>query len=479
MNLKKLNSIFYLHKKLFLSLIIFFTIFFILGLPFTRWAPYKDDYGNLYRSRAKNFTEFCDFFIHGDTETICLGCYENNQSFLQAYYRPMLFVYTFVQKYFFGLNYYYFYLFMIFIHAINSVIIFNIFIYFLGYFLAFLASLYFAFHPSLNNWLGWFGGLQFHMHLLLFLLSIIFLKKYLDSQKIYFYIISCFFYLINIFSGELPIIMPIWVTLAIYIYQDLILKNKINFLKKLLISFKNSLNFWFISIFYIITKLYLYPFRLDVQKYTYYQQDLKFIIFNKFFNIVTCLSDFFNLSFFYCSGQRILKSFFIFYLIIFIAFLFYENKNKKILIFLFLSTIIFLWPIILIKYCNRYIYLALTFFILAIFYCLKYFKNKKILIFILSILIIINSTYLFKVLKKRELFLYQSDQAIKILVKKNNLDNKDLCFIDLPKDRFCEGFTQALKLYFDNKSNNLSFGENKTVITWDYKNNNFVILNKN
>ncbi|MCF7899126.1 hypothetical protein K9L05_00565, partial [Candidatus Babeliales bacterium] len=274
MNLEKLNNFFCSHKKLFLSLIIFFTIFFILGLPFTKWVPQNDDYGNLYRSSAKNFTEFCDFFIHGDTEAICLDNYENTQSFLQAYYRPMLFVYTFIQKYFFGLNYYYFYLFMILIHAINAVILFNIFIYFLGSLLAFLGSLYFAFHPALNNWLGWFGGLQFHMHLLLVLLSIIFLKKYLDSEKIFFYIFSCLFYLINIFSGEIPIVMPVWVMLFVYFYEQICsdifgrVQNKFNFLKKLLNSIRISIGFWAVFLFYIFRKLYLYPFKLDVQKYT-------------------------------------------------------------------------------------------------------------------------------------------------------------------------------------------------------------------
>jgi hypothetical protein len=497
---------FYKHKRLILSVIIFVLVFSILGIPFTRWSFYFDDYGNLFRSQVKSLRDFFDFFINGDTEVICgTQSFVSSNSFISAYYRPMLFVYTFIQRCFFDLNGYYYHLFMVGIHALISVILFNIFLNFSSFLLAFLFALYFAFHPILFNWLGWLGGLQYHMQLLLGLGSIFLLKKYLDTKKLFFYFLSCFLFLVSVFSGEPPIVMPFWIILAVYFYEKYKSKYNIYFFKNLGRYVFISFGYWVVSCFYLGIKLYLYPLGGDGSKYRW---NLGLFTFLKvrFFEFVTYIADLFNLTLMPKNHQLlkgcliVLVGFFLFWLII-------KNRKKSFLLFFVFSIGLFSWPSLLIKHCHRYVYFILPFFILFILFGIKFFQGpqkkiiKHFLVFILYLLLPINGYLLFSNLRQRESFLSKSDNAYKQLFKENNFKSKHLCFFNLPIELFREGFEQAIWVYSGDSSlvvDNimLSFGcynnklkkkkqsdlgqnyfdKDAVYITWNYQKHKFVVL---
>ena len=128
-----------------------------MGIPYTKWGFVSDDFGAILHSRIKNWQYFLNFFCENALLNIT---HPSNYiypkfNYLSVLYRPLIFVFYFIQTLFFGINPYGYFLTSSFLHALNAVLVFNIFLYFFNYLWAFSGALFFAFHSSLVVWFGW------------------------------------------------------------------------------------------------------------------------------------------------------------------------------------------------------------------------------------------------------------------------------------------------------------------------------------
>ncbi|MHA1693721.1 MAG: hypothetical protein ACTSUG_00550 [Candidatus Helarchaeota archaeon] len=163
--LNKINNIWSKRKTLILSLLIFIIVFSLLGLPYTKWSFYQEDFASVWGSQNIKLTNWFlgkDLHLSGRPSNYISPKF----SFFSAYYRPVVFLFYYFQSLFFGANAYGYFLITILLHALNSVILFNISLYFFDYLLAFSGALFFAFHSSLIGWLGSRGAQAIYITLL-------------------------------------------------------------------------------------------------------------------------------------------------------------------------------------------------------------------------------------------------------------------------------------------------------------------------
>jgi hypothetical protein len=213
-----------LMRRLYLSLLLFCIIFCILGLPFTHWGFKTDDWGNIWHSVTTSWKDLWHFFTEG--KSIEIFNHPSNsdiehieQAFFCGLYRPMSFVYFAPQYWIFGVNPYGYYLATIAFHALASVLFFNLLSFFTTTTAAFLAAAYFGFHPSLWNWLGWTSAQTYQIELFVLLLIFLLLKHFLDRRAWWAYALACFLFLTNIFLREQTIFLPLWLMVAIPLYE--------------------------------------------------------------------------------------------------------------------------------------------------------------------------------------------------------------------------------------------------------------------
>ncbi|MCG2756587.1 hypothetical protein L6269_03825 [Candidatus Dependentiae bacterium] len=418
------------NNKIFVSTILFLIIISILGIPFYNWGFKTDDWGNLYYCNIKSYKCILNYFTQGNIENLYNPSNVDSaikiQSFLQGLFRPMSFIYYLPQYCLFSTNAYGYYLVTIAFHALNSVILFNIFTYFAPIIFAFLASLFFAFHPSLWNWLGWTSAQTYQIELFVFLISILFLKKYLDSEKLKFYLISCTLFASNLFLKEQTIVFPFWVIFAIYFYE------KVQNIKNIRFALKISIGYWLVAIFYLITRASMFPINSNAGTFNCELNLSSF--FNRMglriFDFVTYISDMFMLTWL-PKNHQIINGLIIISLAVILLFLFMHNRKKLNIIFLLFSVLIFSWPAILIQYQPRYIYISIPFFIMGIIFLFSYsnlnfnfFKNKNLYSILSVSLIIIFALFLHNKLKLREKVLNHISTSFKELINNKIIQNQ-------------------------------------------------------
>lgn len=448
-----------MNKKILLSIILFLLIFVILGLPYTNWGFKTDDFANIYHCFIKSYKDIIRFFYEGDIERLSLPSNATATChFLRGLYRPMSFIYYLPQVYLFGINPYFYHLSTIAIHAINSVLLFNIFTTIIPINFAFLAALYFGFHPTLI-WIGWISAQTYFTELLVLIFLILNLKKYLDTNKIKYYIYSCILFILNIYLKEQTFVLPIWIIAATYIYNSKIMnitKSKLQILKE---SIKVSIGFWLILTFYFITRALIFPIDLNPKEHTSFTFSLSLNSFlsrqkERFFDLVTYIANFFNLNI-VPQNHQLIKGTLILFISTILIYLFIKNTKKSLITFLIFSVLIFSWPAILMHYQPRYIYLSLAFFVLTMIVLFKYQETKsfiynyqKTFATFLLILISVNGVYLTKELKKNEAIRHNVMQAFTSLIQEKTIQdainaNKNLHFFNL-NQYFEIGIAQAM-----------------------------------
>ena len=454
-----------INKKIVLSITLFLIIILVLGIPFYQWGFKNDDWSNLNNCIIKSYKDILNYFTQGNIE--CLYNPSNVdssikiQSFLQGLFRPLSFIYYLPQYFLFSTHAYGYYLTTIIFHALDTVILFNIFANFISIFFAFFASLFFAFHPSLWNWLGWTSAQTYQIELFVFLISILFLKKYLDSGKISFYLISCTLFTANLFLKEQTIVFPFWVIFAIYFYEKT--KN----IKNVKFALKISIGYWLVALFYLITRASMFPINSNAKTFNCELNVSSFLnrLIVRVFDFVTYIADMLMLTWLPKNHQiingLIILIFIIIFLILFIKNTIhlrqgYGGQEKIYILFLLFSTIIFSWPAILIQYQPRYIYMSIPFFILSLIILISYselnfnfIKNKKFLYALLTATTILFALFLYNKLKLREKVLNHITVSFKELINNNTIQNqiknkKPLCFIALPPYWFDMGTAQAM-----------------------------------
>lgn len=421
-------------KKTFLALLIFLLIFILLGIPFAKWGFISDDAGNIMHARMKSFWDFLKFFYEENIQGFLFlpnNMWHVQREFFSSIYRPLEFVYFIPQWFCFGTCAYGYYLVLVFSHALNSVLLFYLFSFFTNNFLSFLGALFFAFHCSFFDWFGWLSTQHYQLELTWILLLIFSLKKYLDSQRFCYYLYAIFFLFLALFTREVSVIVPVWILFAVMFY------TKCSFLSVL----KNTIGFWFATLFYLIIRLSVFPITSNTSHLCFEPNLHSFFarFSSRFFDLVSYLSDIFG----FCwlpSGNRAIKGFLILVVLGFLLYLFIKNKYRFGIWFGFISLFLFSWLPLLTQYRPRYLYLILPFFIFIILWGLTFFKGKKLFVKMAVglwvCLTVLNGTFLFSRLKLREDKLHKISCAIDELLLKNDLKNKPLFFIGLPIDWF-------------------------------------------
>ncbi|KKP24455.1 MAG: hypothetical protein SZ59_C0002G0301 [candidate division TM6 bacterium GW2011_GWF2_28_16] len=478
------------YKKVFISILIFLFIIFILGFAVNNWGITGDDGGLLCHSRIKNIKDLLNFFCSDVTANNAgspSNYQYNKQTFFAVYYRPLTYIFYYFQNIFFNYQAYYYFLFNIFLHAVNAVLLFNIFLYFSGYILAFLMALTFAFHVSMCTWLGWIASQVYQIELFFILLIILFLKKYLESKKILYYLFALLFFLFAIFTRELSVIMPIWLVLA-FITFNCYKNNKLNFYNNFLYSFKLSLGFWFIWGFYFLLRLYFYPINNAVHS-NFSINSFRFL-FNRYPDFITLISNLANQSIYFLPGGNFkFKAILVLLYFVPFIFLFMINKNKKYILFFIFSMCLFLWPAILHLYVDRYLYPVLPFYLIIVLILLKInYKQdnlsiilyKKIIIIFLYLLLPFDIYILRSGIKYQSISYYQKELYFNKILNNKNLKNKKVCFLCLPAYLFYNSIAQYLWIKGFNKSFDIYY-DDRTFIAHNFpeKQNNPEIIKLN
>lgn len=470
--IKKIDCFFKSNQKKILSLFILVFVILVLGLPFYNWGFLHDDFGVVWHSKIKYWKDLLYFFNEpGMTSVVQPSNYNlPEQSFFVVYYRPVVYIVYAIQMFIFKFSAYGYFLTTIFLHALNSVLIFNIFTFFTNFTLAFWGAMFFAFHPSLSGWLGWIAGQAHVFNFLLILLVFLFLKKYLDTKKIYFYLISCFVFLISLFTRETAVILTVWFPFAIYLYVDYRGWRFKNHLRKIWYSLKITFVYWILTIFYFVVRISLYPI-ITHGKLQIELNPMRFILSFKerFFHLVTLMSDLAGLSFL-PPGSRLLKGTLIILIFGFLFVFFLRNTKKKYILFFLGSMLIFMWPAILRYYASRYLYKSLFFYVLILLFFIQFsflnksftsYKTKKIVLVFIYLLLTFNIILLFFSFKKREERLFKLNSAFSSLVSNKKVQNKALCFVGLPWSFFPTGVAQGvwingissdLPVYYDRRT---------------------------
>ncbi|MFA5075470.1 MAG: hypothetical protein WC436_05210 [Candidatus Babeliales bacterium] len=457
-----LIKIFKNNKKLILSLNIFILTILVLGIPYTKWGFVADDFGGIWHAKNSNYKDIPKFFYEGsedgqeitgpsllaDTQKqdLLIDKKKLKSNFEVTLYRPLSYVLLFLQTKFFDLSAYYYFIFIIILHALNALLLFKLFLYFFNLNLAFWGSLFFAFHSSLAGWIGIVGCQKYPLGLTFLLLSIYFLKKYLDNNKLQYYLLSCFIIFISLFFMEHLIVMPIWVFFLIYFYKN-----------NLLNALKISSGFIFNNVFYLSLRYFLFP-SAHIESGNFKKVICLFFErqIERFLDYLTYLVNLINLNWLF-GGHRFLKGFLILLICFLLIFPFIYKKKFKELIFLSFSILLFSWPVIWLTHMPRYFYVAIPFFVFLVlfsvsFYIEKFAKNKKYIFIFLYSILIFNICFLINAQIKQETKLNIIVSAFKDLASQNITDNKPICFIGLPNTYFGSCNRQALYLYKKNYS---------------------------
>ncbi len=479
-------------------------IFFILGLPFTKWGFKTDDWGNIWHSVSTSWRDWLNFFTEG--KSIELFNHPSNcdiknaeQSFFCGLYRPMSFIYFAPQYWFFKAWPYGYYLVTIATHALASVIFFNLLSFFTGVTIAFFSATYFGFHPSLWNWLGWTSAQTYQIELLVLLLIIVMLKSFIDKKNWWAYIFACFLFLTNVFLREQTIFLPFWLVFAIPLYQRMRFTQKQSYIWCFGRAIVNMIPFFCISFFYLLVRLHFFQFTANTATLTFQPtwQSFSARMISRKYDFVSYVADMLGLSVL-PNNHQIIKGLLIIFLLGVIIYFFIRSKNKLVPFFLSVSCLLFSWPALLMHTQPRYYYMALPLFIALFLVLIRDYLLKKhiqiISFLIVTVLIVTNTFFLYAQLKKRERVLHHITTVFRELTQHQKTQNRALCFFNLPSVWFHEGTTQAVWLLrqsskypvFHYECSNIEEFSlpqsqqkyNPLFITWDQEKKNFIIMDR-
>jgi hypothetical protein len=462
------------NKTLYISITLFLLIFCILGLPFTQWGFKTDDWGNVYHSIFKSWKDFWWYFSH-NSEACCNPTAQpiSDQAFLQGLYRPVSFIYYYLQYCIFGYAPYGFYLVTIGFHALNSVLLFNLLLNITTYTPATIAALLFGFHPSLWIWLGWTSAQTYQIELFTLLVIFLLLLAFLKHKSLWSYYLACLLFLINLFLKEQTIFFPFWLLGGLWIYHKAAKKNS----PPVSCYIKTLAPFWGITLFYILVRLHFFPFTNQTATLTFEPTWHSFItrMTSRIFDFVSYTNDMLGLSWL-GQGNQLLKGSIITSIVFLCALLFISNTKKLYIVFALVSIPIFSWPALIMHYQPRYIYMALPWtlcigIILIQYNSLLTNHNKKILSFFFAGLICFNAWFLVKHLHEREHVLHTITTAFHQIINNPHTQNRHLCFICLPQPWFRQGTCQAAyMLRGDEKYNIWHYDAELCFATWPDKN---------
>ncbi|MBX9830384.1 hypothetical protein K2X40_00360 [Candidatus Babeliales bacterium] len=437
-------------KRVFFSVFIFVNVLAILALPFFNWGFINDDCGFLWYSQLHKLSDLFSFFAPHD-----IG-HAFNPSNYAAYpltfgsvlYRPMQFVLFGLESWFLGINPYALLICVITLHALLSVALFNIYFTFFGPYFAFFGAMFFALHPSLEHWIGVFTCQIYIVDALYLLGSAYFLKRYLDTGRLAWYLLSCSIMTVSIFAKETLLVFPVWAFAATIFYflftQGGALWSHAGR------AVRVSLGYWAGALFYLMVRVWLYPlqtvggsFKQTLSVFIARQQE-------RLGDWISYVCDYLYVGL-VPSGNRLFKGSLVLVIISFFVWPFIARKQYKEFFFLAGSMALFTWPALLLYYQPRYLYVGLPFLFGIILYVLAFYSSRLKLSqcwvgVVLSLILVVNATGFFYRQRTKERVLCTITTAFKELVTNKKIYERAVLFIGLPMHWFGSGNAQALWL---------------------------------
>jgi hypothetical protein len=458
---------------------LFLSLFCFLGLPFTHWWFNGDDFSGL--ALGKNMQTWKTFWYHFVEGNVSKYFYPShhpsylqygaapsgNLHFFNIYYRPIQCAYFALTHWLFSFNAYSYYLVSVFIHAINTTLLWNMLTWFTKRVPALFFALLFALHPQIGFRFGAPANFQYYFNVLLLLLTVLALKKFLDSRRYCFLFLSVFCYTIALFTRETAIVFFALLFLGSWLYQK----------KFSLAPVAHSAA----ALGYLAIRIYLYPFifpQVTLGNITSTIPAVYSTICSRFSEILVFIYDTLSLSWL-PFGHKLLRLSILTSAALCMIILFLQNRHKLLLTFLAISYVIMLWPSLFGAYSPRYFYEASP--LLMVFYAtLKGGIQKKLFIFdnsLTKIIITFASTTLiclyafftYTNLRCRETKLFTMKQAFITLARDKQITSgtRPLCFLAFPVDGFGTGIEQAAWLFLTPSNNSVYYDPSTMLIQTD------------
>lgn len=431
------------NARLLGSTFIFISVMTLLGFPYSNWGFYGDDFGNILNTQIHGFGDLIRFIKFGNVAHLFFpsNFVTPPVHFFNVLYRPLVFFMFGFLSMLFGVNAKAYFLTVVMIHAINSVFLFNVFSFFVEYLWAFLGALLFAFHPMLFGWFGWPAALPYQIDLFVIITLFFLFKKFVETNRYFYLIVSVLIYFLSLFMHETLIVLPALIAIAMLLLNS----PRLHF-KKIVGVF-----FTFISgaIFYLSIRLYCFPF----QKTLFHNEFLPRIwngLLMKLFYYVYALPGFYV----FFQNHFWLRCAMTLFFLMLLPVLFIFNTQKKLLLFLIFCVASLSWCQMY-NYCNRYLYVAIPFFILFVLIDINYFKSPwsylnrylpKVLGVILALAVVHGVFFVKKDLAVREERTIRINTAFDELIKNSKISGRIIYFIDIPYNYFLSGVAQALWL---------------------------------
>jgi hypothetical protein len=469
-----------MNKKIILSCMLFLIVFCILGIPFSDWWFNGDDFSGIAIAyHTKTWSELFAWFLDGNIARYFYASHDPRYvppgqqidyslSCFGFYYRPLYCVYLTFLHWIFALNAYPFYLANVFFHGLNAVILFNVCMWFVGMLPAFLFALLFAFHPQVGFRFGSIVNIHYYIDLFLILTSLLAFKKFFDTKKYLWNVISCVLFLLALFTRETAIVLPALIFLGSCYYLGIVR------------AIWYSLGHALCAFFYLAVRFMLYPAQTSSNSLSGSTQNLN-VIATKFmmacakipsrsYELITFLYDVFALSWLPW-GFKTLRGVVMLAVITFFSWLFIKSRNKPIILFFALCSLLMLWPAMYINYSPRYFYEAYPFILLVFVCCWVFTEKNRVLaktfgsIFVLFVAV--NMVLTFQNLKTRELKLHQAKTAILDLVRNPEIKNRALCIMGFPIDGFGTGIEQAIWIFSGDSSSPIYYDPCTMIVQAD------------
>lgn len=440
-------------NRWFIALVITIIIVVTLGIPFTQWGFKTDDWANILHSKLESWNQLFTLFTEGSMERFNhnygAASLLDKGSFLSGLYRPLSFVYYYPQTLLFDTQPYGYFLVTVILHALNAGLFFIILRNFFSIAMSLLAALFFGFHPSLQNWLGWISAQTYFIELFVFGLIFICFYRWLQTRQWGWYIAASTLFLLNLFLKEAGIIFPAWAFLATLAYTNKITRNS------LLFAMQSTLGFFSAAGIYCLARVSCMPFTNTTDTLGFALTWQSFITkqCSRGMQFLTYIYDIFGLTWL-PRGNRAINGFLLLLVITTTIFLFIKSRNKKNILFCFMTTLMFSWPGLLMHYQPRYMYLALPWAIVGFTLLLQEItlspRNKKLFFACFLAGIAASGTYVFTNMKEREHALHLVDSSLRTLVTKDlpavGWNQESLYFFGTPTHWFDMGTSQAVWL---------------------------------
>lgn len=170
---------------------------------------------------------------------------------LNNYYRPLIMISFMIDTAIAGRSPMMYHATNILIHVLFTLLLFSLLEKFkIKRIIAVFCSLIFALHPLNLNAVSWIAGRNDLIAGLFSLLSILLFIDYIESGKLFYFILHQFFFLLAMFSKEIGVVIPVALLTYLFLFNKEYLKNKVK-------------TFRLFIIWGVLGALYLYA-RLDI-----------------------------------------------------------------------------------------------------------------------------------------------------------------------------------------------------------------------